>query len=88
MSDTHQKKQEEPKNIVNPVLAGIAGAVAGGVAVASAIALSDKKTQKQVKQVLTNAKDKAIGYMENMQNQAQDKMGEVKKQVKKAANSL
>ena len=67
MIDTHQKKQENSGSSMNPVIAGVAGIVAGGMAVAAAVAMSDKKNQKKVKEVVTIVKDKALEAKEKVQ---------------------
>ncbi len=96
MTNQNQKKQDERKSGFNPVAAAITGAVVGaGVAVAGAVALNDKKNREKVKKVLNNVKNQAIGYMEDMQKQVQDKKDEVegkftegKKKVLKIENSV
>jgi uncharacterized membrane protein YgaE (UPF0421/DUF939 family) len=96
MTNQNQKKQDKRKGSVNSVVAGVTGAVIGaGIAVAgAAVVLNDKKNREKVKKVLTNVKKQAIGYMEGVQKQAQDKKGEVeeklvegKEKVKKEVNS-
>lgn len=94
MTDKHHKKQDN-KNTIGSVAVKVAEAVViAGVAVAATIALKDEKTRKKVKKALVNVKDQAIGYVEDMQNKAQDKKGKVEKklvkgkeQIKKAENS-
>ena len=61
MTDSRVKKQA---NTVNPIVAGIAGVVAGGVAVAAALVMSDKKNQKKVKDALVDAKEKVTDYID------------------------
>ena len=96
MTNQNQKKQDKRKGSVNSVVAGVTGAVIGaGIAVAgAAVVLNDKKNREKVKKVLTNVKKQAIGYMEGVQKQAQDKKGGVeeklvegKEKVKKEVNS-
>lgn len=70
----NQKKQDEGNGGVNPVVAAVTGAVVG---VGVAVAMQDKKNREKVKEVLINAKDQAIGYIEDLQSQVQDKKGEV-----------
>jgi hypothetical protein len=90
-----QKRQHEEKSEINPVVAAVTGAVIGvGVAVAGAVALTDEKNRKRVKDVLSNVKNQAMGYMDDMQEKAADKKIEVKrklaegeKELKKAANT-
>lgn len=85
MTDQNQKKQDMGKSGFNPVVAAVTGAVVGaGVAIAGAVALKDKKNREKVKEVLTEVKDKATGFMEEMQKQAQDKKDEVEKNLLKA----
>jgi len=58
MTDIHHKKEEQNENTVNTIMAGIAGAVAGGIAVAAAVVMSDKNNQKKVTDALVGAKEK------------------------------
>ncbi len=77
MTNPKQIKQDEGKSGFNPVAAAITGAVVGaGVAIAGAVALKDKKNRESVKQMLTDVKDQAMGYVEDLQKQVQDKKGE------------
>lgn len=50
-------KPEVKKNVINPVMAAVAGAVAAGAVAAGAIIMSDKKNQDKVKKVVSNVKD-------------------------------
>jgi gas vesicle protein len=94
MAEQNQKKQTKGKSGFNPVAVAVTGAVVGaGVVVAGAAALKDKKNREKVKEVLTNIKDQAIDYMEDMQKRTQDKndkaekkLDEGKGKVKKVAN--
>lgn len=96
MTDQNYKKQDKGNGGVNPVIAAVTGAIVGAgvaAAVAGTVALKDEKNRERVKEILTNAKDKAIGYVEDMQKQAQDKKVEVegklaedKEKVKKLVN--
>lgn len=96
MKDSDQKKQDERRNGLNQVAAAVTGAIVGaGVAVAGAVIMSDKKNREKVKKVLNNAKNQAIGYMEDIQKQVKSKKSEVegkltegKKRVKKVENSV
>ena len=82
MTVSNQKKQEERNSGFKTAVAAVTGAIVGaGMAVAGAIVLKDKKNQEKVKQVLTNVKDKAMGYMEKMENEEKEK--KVVKKVKK-----
>ena len=69
---------------VNPVMAGVAGAVAGaGLAVAASTALKDEKNRQKVKQVLSNIKDHAQEYVADAEVNLKAKEEEAKKAVKK-----
>lgn len=82
MTDSNQKKQDERKGGLNPVVVAVTGAVVGvGVAVAGAVALKDKKNREKVKQALTSVKNQATGYMEDMQSQAQNKENEIEEKI-------
>ena len=91
------KKHNKGKGAVSPVFAGVTGAIVGaGVAVAAvgAIALKDEKNREKVIEALTNVKNQAVGYMDDMQKQAQEKKNEVeekltedKEKVKKVTDS-
>lgn len=82
MTHKNKKKQDERQKGFNQAAAVVAGAVVGaGVAVAGMVALKDEKNRKKVKEALTNVKDQAIDYMEDMQKQAQDKNDEIDKKL-------
>ncbi|MDP2649518.1 MAG: hypothetical protein Q8P10_01605 [bacterium] len=82
MVHKNKKKQDERQKGFNQAAAVVAGAVVGaGVAVAGMVALKDEKNRKKVKEALTNVKDQAIDYMEDMQKQAQDKKDEIDKKL-------
>jgi hypothetical protein len=57
MADTQKKNNTKDQHAINPIVAGIAGAFAGGIAIATAVVMSDKKNQKKVTEALKNAKD-------------------------------
>ncbi len=69
MTDVQKKKEVKSTNTVNPIVAGIAGVVAGGVAVAAALVMSDKKNQKKVKDALEGAKEKVTEYIDTIKSQ-------------------
>lgn len=54
---TDIKTKQQTAYSVNPLVAGIAGAVVGGAAVAAAIVMGDKKNQKKVGEVIDSAKE-------------------------------
>lgn len=58
MADVQKKKGLSSVQAVSPIVAGIAGIVAGGAAVAAAVVMSDKNNQKKVKEALVGAKEK------------------------------
>jgi hypothetical protein len=66
MTDIHPKKVGSEKTNINPIIAGIAGVIAGGVAVATAVAMSDKKNQKKVKDTFTEVKGKVTDYIDTV----------------------
>ncbi len=64
------------------VAAAVAGVIVGaGVVAAGAVALKDKKNRQKVKQVLADAKDQAVEYMEEMQKDVQGKKSTVEKKL-------
>lgn len=70
MTDEDKKEQKN----VNPIGVAVTGAVVGaGIAVAGAVALQNKDNRKKVKQALGDIKDRAVDYMHNMQEKAEDK---------------
>lgn len=84
MARANQRKRDKGKGGVNPVVAAGVGAVVGaGVAVAGAVALKDKKNRDKVRKALTNVKDQAVDYVEDMQRKAQDEKGKVEKKLAK-----
>lgn len=94
MTNQNNKKKDEVKSSFNPIVAAVTGAVVGAsVAVVGAVALTDKKNREKVKEVLTNVKDQAAGYIHDVQEQVQDKkvdieekLSEGKKKVQKLVN--
>lgn len=82
MTNQIQNKHDNGINGINPVVAALAGAVAGaGVAIAGAVALNDEKNRDKVKEVLNNAKKQATTYVEDVKDQIQDKKEEVEKDL-------
>ena len=89
MTESHQKKEIKSANTVNPILAGIAGVVAGGMAVAAAVVMSDKKNQKKVGAAWVGVKEKVGEYMDTVKSnpvveKGTQKMAKVAKDTKKA----
>jgi len=87
---TDKKTQHKRKDSVNPMVAGVTGAVIGaGIAVAgAAVILNDKKNRQNIKKVLTQVKDQAVGYMEDMQSRTQDKKSDVEKKFAKGEKTV
>lgn len=88
MTNVHKNKEVKNTNIVNPILAGIAGVVAGGAAVAAAVVMSDKKNQKKVQKAWVGAKEKVTEYMDTIKSQpivekSAQKLGEIVNDAKK-----
>jgi len=76
-NDTHAKKKDDVKKKdakianINPVAAGVTGAVIGaGVGVVASNALKNEKTQEKVHQVISSAKGQALDYIDSMSKQA------------------
>ena len=89
MTESHQKKEIKNTNTVNPILAGIAGVVAGGMAVAAAVVMSDKKNQKKVSEAWVGVKEKVGEYMDTVKSnpvveKGTQKMAKVAEDTKKA----
>ncbi len=77
------------KHGMSPVAAAVTGAVVGaGVAVAGAVVLKDKKNREKFQKVFENAKDQAVGYMEDMKDKAQRTQKEVGAKVKSVSKSV
>lgn len=84
-----QKKQDEEKNGINPVVAVITGAVIGaGVAVAGSVALKEEKNRDKVREMLSSAKNQAVSYVDGMQNKAQDKIGKAEKELAESKKNV
>ena len=95
MKDFLKKKQGEGKTALNPLAAGVAGAVIGaGVVAAGTAVFRNKKNREKVKGILVNAKGQAIEYIEDLRNSTKSKKKNVKeklvngkKEVKKISSS-
>ena len=71
----NKKTQNKEKVGVNPIVAGVTGAVIGAVA-GAAVVLNDEKNREKVKDVLMNVKDQALSYIEDIQKQVQSRQSE------------
>ncbi len=70
------------KGVINPIVAGVAGAAVGAsVGVAASAALSNKDNRKKVSEVINTVRKQAVQVMENMN--AQGNIEEGKKVAKK-----
>jgi gas vesicle protein len=77
---TNQTKKTNEN--LSPVVAAVAGAVIGaGVAVAGAVVLGDEERREKIKNAMTDAKDQAVGYIQDMHSLAEEKKGEVKEDL-------
>lgn len=90
MATVDQKKVDN-KDVTGSIVTGVAKVAAiAGVAVAATMALENKKTRKKVKDALTNAKDRAMNYIETLaeDSSAQKETNIVKKASTKAKKVL
>jgi len=81
MTELQKKKEVKKSNTVNPIMAGIAGAMVGGVAVATSMVMSNKKNRDKLKAKLTEAKNQTTEYLDDVKKQALVKKSEVKEKV-------
>jgi 3-hydroxyacyl-CoA dehydrogenase len=74
-----KNKQNVKDKNVSSVVAGVTGAAIGfGIAVAgAAVVLNDKDSRKKVKNALTNIKDQAMSYMQDVQKKTDKKEKEI-----------
>jgi translation elongation factor EF-1beta len=70
-----KNKQDVKDNNVSSVVAGVTGAAIGfGIAaVGAAVVLNDKDNRKKVKNALTNIKDQAMSYVQDVQKKTDKK---------------
>ena len=66
---------DEHKKGMSPVKAALAGAVVGAGIAATVVVLQDEKKRKKVTEALSNVKDQAGQYMENVKNNPDTKKG-------------
>jgi hypothetical protein len=70
------------KRGISPVAAAVTGAVVGaGLAVAGAMVLKDEKNRKKAKKVLSDVKDQAAGYAEEIQKKMKDETNVARKKL-------
>lgn len=82
MTESNQNKKNEGNSNVNPVIAGVTGAIIGAsVAVAGSVVLSDKKNRNKVVKVLQNVKEQAVGYVGDLKQRSRDEKGELDKKI-------
>ncbi len=67
MKNTKQTKKRSTSSIFTVIAGAVVGA---GVAVAGAVFMKDKKNRDKVKKVLSNAKNQAVNYIENIDKEA------------------
>lgn len=86
----NEQKKPLSKGVVTPTVAGVAGAVVGAsVGVAAAVAMKDEKNRKAAQKVINAVKDQAVGYAENMMEEAKNdpRVKEVTKLVEEQKSS-
>lgn len=84
MFNVGKKIKGKRKRRINPIVAGVTGAVVGvGIAVV-ATQLKEEKTRKKVKKVMISVKDQAIDYVEALKTEPNDREGT--HTIKKIAN--
>ncbi|KKP55862.1 MAG: hypothetical protein UR50_C0015G0010 [Parcubacteria group bacterium GW2011_GWC1_34_10] len=88
MTDIQKKKETKNTNIINPIVAGIAGVVAGGMAVAAAVLMSDKKNQKKVKEAFADAKDKVTDYVDTIKSKSEPIIEKSTKKLNKVVEAI
>ena len=83
MTSLNQKKQDD-QNRFNQVAAAVTGAVVGaGIGVAGAVVMGDKNNREKMGKVFTDARDQAVGYVTNIQKNAENKKEEIEKEFAK-----
>lgn len=83
--------KQDKKKAINPLVAGVTGAIVGGVAAATAITLSNEKNREKIKDAFSGAKDKAMGYVEDLRDkkdEMQEKFANGAERVKETAKDI
>ena len=89
MTDRTKKKQTSEKTDINPIVAGVTGAVIGaGVAIAGAALLGDEKKRIKAKKILSNVRDGAVNYVRDLENQIRAQEGVVEEKLAKSAKKV
>ncbi len=74
---------------MNPVIAGVTGAVIGaGIAAAATKVLTDEKMKQKIKDTVSKAKDKATAYAHTIRMEAKRARKEVAGQMRKGRQAL
>lgn len=86
MTSHNQKQQDDQKGGVNPIVAGVTGAVVGAAAVgiAGAAVLANDDGRKQVEKAIDTAKDK----VEEMKGNIEEKIASAQEKVNEAISSV
>lgn len=85
MTDKKVKSQVK-KNVISPVMAGVAGAAIAGAAVAGAIIMSDKKNQDKVSKIVSNVKNNLNNKKASIVNKANKLKNITKNTIKEVKN--
>jgi hypothetical protein len=88
MTDAQKKKDVKTTNTINPIVAGIAGVVAGGMAVAAAVVMSDKKNQMKVKGAFADAKNKVTDYVDTIKSKSEPIIEKGTKKLNKVVEAI
>lgn len=81
---TDKTMENKRKNGINPVVAGVTGAVIGAsVAVAGITVLRDKGNREKVKKKFIDARKQTLDYVKGIRKQTKDKKEKIEKQFKK-----
>ncbi|MEK7451112.1 MAG: hypothetical protein AAB662_04210 [Patescibacteria group bacterium] len=93
MTSPNQKQRDDQKGGINPIVAGVTGAVVGAAAVgiAGAAVLANDDNRKQVENFIDTAKDKVEEMKVNVEEKiagAQEKVNEVIASVKDSTQDV